>query len=104
MLAIATDDGIQRSQTEASSGFLTDDMASHDVIDMHDFTKESLASSLDLDQSKKTLETDEPLDTLVAKDHPRHFADWKWKGIIASVFVTSVINGRCFVTQLQILN
>lgn len=62
-------------------------------LDHHDDAPVDAAfGSPETAQSEKTLAADDPNEN-VDKTNPRTFADWKWKGVIASAFVTSMING-----------
>lgn len=55
-------------------------------------------STPELAQSEKTLQAEQELEhePVVAAEpsHPRDFADWKWKGTVAVIYLTSCINGE----------
>lgn len=51
-------------------------------------------SSPDVAMSEKTLQQEEPVVVAAQPSHPRDFAEWKWKGTVAVIFLTSCINGK----------
>lgn len=65
---------------------------------------EPTSSSSDGTLSEKAMQQEvdreaEQAPVVAAAPNPRDFAAWKWKGTVAVIFITSVINGKLYFTE-----